>query len=103
MLWLAGILFGIALTTGLYWFGLLLGDTRQRPSLDEFNYVPAKGPAAVWVLESLAMLGAFAYFATSRRRLPFKLRPFLLGASIVALGGMALCDVFAVPGLLSRP
>lgn len=69
-----------------------------------YPLTPSGGSAIFWVLLALANFAFFLWLLISRRarRLAAFQRAFLITISVVLLGGLSLCSVFAVPSIFDQ-
>ena len=96
-----GFCVGLLAIFGLYAIPGTLLINFPRPSHQEFGI--SQGAAWGYVFELIAVAASlvFLFLAPAARRMPSSLRFVLLTGAWMALGGMALCNLFAVQNLLN--
>ena len=97
---IVGFCFGLLAIFGLYAIPETFLINFPRPSHEEFGM--SHGAAWGYVFELIAVAASlvFLFLAPAARRMPSSLRFVLLTGAWMALGGMALCNLFAVQNLL---
>jgi hypothetical protein len=93
---LCGFIFGVPAFVAFVLFGVYLSNSLP----GSWSAVHARSIS--WLVETALIVGVLIWIFRPRSRVPLFVRAFAASFAVIALGGLAICDVMAVVDLTGK-